>query len=187
MKKLFLAGAIALFGVMNAQKFGLKAGLNIASISNSGVSSKTGFYGGVFVNAPISSQFSIQPELVYSQKGAKGAVYGVTVSENLDYLSVPVMFQYNATPELYLEAGPEFSFLMSGKGNALGQSVNLKDMMNSFDFGLGIGIGYYLKLVNLGFTARYVAGFMDTVKDNSGGNAEKNGVFQIGLAYKFTK
>ncbi len=29
---------------------------------------------------------------------------------NLDYISVPVMFQYKATPEFYLEAGPEFSF-----------------------------------------------------------------------------
>lgn len=32
MKKLFLVGAVALFGAMNAQTFGVKAGMNISNL-----------------------------------------------------------------------------------------------------------------------------------------------------------
>ena len=71
MKKVLLIGAIALFGAMNAQTFGLKAGMNVSSVSESNTKSKVGFYGGVLMNAPIATNFSIQPEILYSGKGAK--------------------------------------------------------------------------------------------------------------------
>jgi len=183
MKKLFLAGALAFFTVGNAQTFGLKAGINVSSLSGAdGTKSKIGPYGGIFMNAPLAESFSIQPELLYNSKGAKEDGSG-DVSINMDYISVPVMFQYNATPQFYLEAGPEFSFLISSKAKGGGESLDLKDEMNSFDLGVGLGAGYYF-VPNFGLTVRYVAGFTDVVKDNSD-DAVKNNVFQIGLAYKF--
>ncbi|MDR2205582.1 MAG: PorT family protein [Flavobacteriaceae bacterium] len=191
MKKLFLVGALALFGAMNAQ-FGLKAGLNIASIDNfaEDQSSRIGFYGGVFYNAPLSSSIKIQPELLYNSKGVKGEGElddegETTASLNLDYISIPVMFQYNVTPEFYFEVGPEFSILASAKYKMLGMSFDVKEGFNTFDVGLGIGAGYYFKPVNLGLTARYTVGFIDTFKDYE--ESSKNGAFQIGLAYKFKK
>lgn len=133
MKKLFLglglvAGTIAF--AQTSPSFGIKAGLNVSSISDDGYEdskSKAGFYGGVFMNASLSEQFSIQPEVLYSQYGAKvtqsyttdiaGTVrkYESSQSRNLDYITVPVMFQFNATPNFYLEAGPEFGFLVGAK------------------------------------------------------------------------
>ena len=64
-----------------------------------GEKSKIGFYAGVFMNAPISSEFSIQPEVVYSQQGAKFKDMGNVTDRklNLGYINVPVMVQYNAT------------------------------------------------------------------------------------------
>ncbi|TXF79081.1 porin family protein [Chryseobacterium sp.] len=186
MKKLFLVGALTLFGAVNAQTFGLKAGVNVSSVSNFAQSkSKIGFNGGVFMNAPLAASFSIQPEIIYSGKGAKydGVV---EVDMNLDYISVPVMFQYNATPKFYFEAGPEFSFLMSGKLKGEGESVDLKDDLNSFDFGIGLGLGYFFT-PNFGINARYVSGITGIIKDNPNDEASKNNVFQIGLAYKFSK
>lgn len=186
MKKLFLVGALALFAAGNAQTFGLKAGMNVSSLSNFDESkSKIGLNAGIFMNAPLAESFSIQPELLYNSKGAKADIDNFDVTFNLDYLSVPVMFQYNATPQFYLEAGPEFSFLMSGKIKADGESEDIKDDLNSFDFGVGLGAGYYFT-PNFGLTARYVAGFSDVVKDNPD-DAVKNNVFQVGLAYKFGK
>ncbi len=47
-------------------KFGLKAGLNVSNLSNMDMNSKAGFYGGAFVNIPVSKDFSVQPEVLYS-------------------------------------------------------------------------------------------------------------------------
>ena len=117
MKKLFLGAAIAMSSLTFAQQFGLKGGMNVSSISADGwddSKAKIGFYGGLFMNAPLAENFSIQPELIYSQYGNKStstSTYTLgnstitsktTGSTNLDYLALPVMFQYNATPEFYL-------------------------------------------------------------------------------------
>ena len=188
MKKILLVGAVALFGALNAQSFGVKAGMNISSVSNLDESkSRVGLNAGVFMNAPLAATFSIQPELLYNSKGVKwdfgSEGSGSTVG---NYLSIPVMFQYNATPKFYLEAGPEFSFLVSAKDKWDGESEDVKEYYKSFDFGIGLGAGYYI-LPNLGVNARYVAGFTDIIKDNESDDSYKNNVFQIGLFYKFGK
>lgn len=185
MKKVFVTAALAMFAVVNAQTFGLKGGLNVSSISNAeDTKAKVGFGGGLFMNAPIAPAFSIQPELLYNMKGVKGD--GVDITLDLDYISVPVMFQYNATPQFYLEAGPEFSFLVNAKGKSQGISVDVKDNINSFDAGIGLGLGYYF-VPNFGLSARYVAGLTEVLKDNPDSKTSANNVFTVGLAYKFGK
>ena len=78
MKKLFLGAAIAMSSLTFAQQFGLKAGMNVSSLSKdasmSDTKSKIGFNAGVFMNAPLAESFSIQPELLYSQMGNKATV-----------------------------------------------------------------------------------------------------------------
>lgn len=201
MKKLFLGAAIAMSSLTFAQQFGIKAGMNVSSLSTEegldDQKSKIGFNAGVFMNAPLAENFSIQPELLYSQYGdkANAIVAGneYSYSRKLDYVTLPVMFQYNATPSFYLEAGPEFGLLVSAKnkvknetsGQTITESDNYKDDLNGFNFGLGLGAGYYFT-PNVGLTARYVAGFTDIYKDGqNSGDAVKNNVFQVGLAYKF--
>lgn len=203
MKKLFLGMAIAASSLTFAQSFGVKGGMNVSSISKDGglsdTSSKIGFNAGVFMNAPIAENFSIQPEVIYNNLGSKvtfGSDNERSYTTNLDYISVPVMFQYNATPEFYLEAGPEFSFLVSAKnklkdGNSSTTSDwtgTAQDNLNTFNFGVGLGAGYWIT-PKLGINARYVAGFTKIGNDdNVIGKAyedSKNNVFQVGLAYKF--
>ena len=201
MKKLVLGAAIAMSSLTFAQQFGVKAGMNVSSLSSdaslSDQKSKIGFNAGVFMNAPLAENFSIQPELMYSQMGDKGTttILGTEYSSarNHDYITLPVMFQYNATPSFYLEAGPEFGLLVSAKnklknesnGNTLAESSSYKDDLNGFNVGVGLGAGYYFT-PNVGLTARYVAGLTDIAKDRpSGSDSVKNNVFQVGLAYKF--
>lgn len=201
MKKLFLGAAIAVSSLTFAQQFGAKAGMNVSSLSTeeglSDQGSKIGFNAGVFMNAPLAQDFSIQPELIYTQYGDKynQSIAGNTISRsrNLDYIALPVMFQYNATPSFYLEAGPEFGLLVSAKNkvknetdnDVISETGNYKDNLNGFNFGLGLGAGYYFT-PNVGLTARYIAGFTDIYKDGqNSGDAVKNNVFQVGLAYKF--
>lgn len=194
MKKLFLGLAVTASSIAFAQekapssssplKLGVKAGLNVATISGGDSKAKAGFYGGLFLNAPIASNFSLQPEVLYNGVGAKAEdLQGFKL--NLSYISVPVMFQYNATPEFYLEAGPQFSFLIDSKLKYQSVSVKANDLIKSFDFGIGIGAGYYFT-PNIGVNARYVAGVTDIGKEVAGTQSEgKNNVFQVGLAYKF--
>ncbi|MCS3869841.1 hypothetical protein J3D55_002757 [Chryseobacterium ginsenosidimutans] len=124
MKKLMLGLAIASSSLAFAQekakastspvRFGIKAGLNVSSINSDDAKAKAGIYGGFFANIPVASSFSVQPELLYNGVGAKNEDFS-DVRLNLDYISVPVMLQYNILPELYLEAGPQFSFAISRK------------------------------------------------------------------------
>lgn len=195
MKKIFLGLALVAGTFAFSQKtstassspvrFGVKAGLNISTLSDSEFNSKAGFYGGVFANIPVAQDFSFQPEVLYSGMGAKAKVDS-DVKANLDYISIPLMLQYNALPNLYLEAGPQFSFLVNSKLKYKSSSTDAKDVFKSFDFGIGLGAGYYFTQ-NIGVTARYVAGLTDVAKNRPDLSEDKakNGVFQFGLAYKF--
>ncbi|MDH6253732.1 opacity protein-like surface antigen [Chryseobacterium sp. H1D6B] len=193
MKKLLLALAVTAGTLVFAQEkakssspiaFGLKAGLNISTISSDDSKSKAGFYGGAFANIPVASSFSVQPEVLYNGLGAKYDGNS-DLKINLSYISVPVMFQYKATPEFYLEAGPQFSFLIDSKLKYQSNSTDAKDLVKGFDFGIGIGAGYYFT-PNIGVNVRYVAGVTDIAKEVAGNQADgKNNVFQVGLAYKF--
>ena len=219
MKKLFLSAAVAMSSLAFAQQFGVKAGMNVSSLSDdaslSDQKSKIGFNAGVFMNAPLAESFSIQPELLFSQMGDKSTstttstVGGSTIerkttgSTNLDYLTVPVMFQYKATPAFYLEAGPEFGLLLSGKSkgdttiktttgsstitSSASGTTDVKDNLNDFNFGIGLGAGYYFT-PNIGVTARYTAGITKVGKTDDNVkyyDDSRNNVFQVGLAYKF--
>lgn len=199
MKKQLLSICIVLGTMAFAQssdgpRFGVKAGSNLSSISGSDTKSKVGFYAGAFVNVPISDALSLQPEIVYSQQGTKAkgdyemATYTIkNMQQNLDYINVPVMVRYNATPEFYLEAGPEFGLLVNAqaKGDINGQTykVNNKDSLRTFNFGAGIGLGYKFT-PNIGINARYVAGLTEIAKINLG-DSSKNTNLQLGMSYSF--
>jgi hypothetical protein len=227
MKKLFLGVAISLGSLAWAQEktgslskspvtFGVKGGMNISSLTdgsddayfNYERKAKIGFNAGVFANIPISDKFSIQPEILYNGLGSKiESTIFFDIPEarmdgketlSLSYLSVPIMFQYNIIPDLYVEAGPEFGFLLGGRSKyELTQTSNLDGssstqsysdkiamrMFNKFNFGIGLGAGYYFTQ-NLAVTARFTAGITDVYKLNTG-DAVRNNAFQVGLAYKF--
>lgn len=201
MKKLFLGLSIAVSSFAFSQQFGLKGGMNISSVSDDGfddTKSKIGYYGGVFVNIPANEMFSIQPEVIYNNLGSevKWTFLGNNYSRklNLNYISVPVMFQFKATPQFHLEAGPEFGFLVSAdtkttRNNSSSSSITELDKndFNSFNMGVGLGAGFDITK-NFGINARYVAGFSDITKPNSdpSTNAKnKNNTFQVGASFKF--
>ncbi|ATN05204.1 porin family protein [Chryseobacterium indologenes] len=197
-------------------RFGIKAGGNSAyfSAQSFGMNSqKLGFHAGAFVNIPISKQFSLQPEVLYNQMGARavnystentvGSVTTKTKGEDkvtMNYISVPLMLQMRPTEKFYIEAGPEFSYFINGKNKGEStvstttggvtttrtesHSEDLdKDQINRFNFGLGLGLGYDITN-NIGISARYVNSL--TKIDKSRPAAENNNrVFQLGLNYKF--
>lgn len=210
MKKLFLSVAVMATSMAFAQSigFGAKAGVNVSNMTNEvgdtetlqDAKAKVGYYAGLFVNVPVGANFSVQPEVMYNNVGQKFdyELLGnkASIKNNLDYISVPIMAQYNIFQGLYLEAGPQFSFLVNQKNkisdidndtvkDAIENALNTgdyKDVYKTFDLGLGIGAGYKV-YKNIGVNVRYVVGLTNDGKaDNT---TIKNNTFQAGVTIGF--
>jgi len=98
---------------------GLKVGVNTAYLVSKGASSdfgfKAGLVAGIFVNVPLNSVFTFQPELLYNQKGTTIRTSTRTTAKiHLDYLEVPVLLKAYLKPPgrspkaAYLLVGPSF-------------------------------------------------------------------------------
>jgi opacity protein-like surface antigen len=208
MKRFFLSViAVIIFGVVNAQdvKYGIKGGLNVSNFSGDtdgvDLKSRLGLNIGAFVEVKLSDKFSIQPEVLYSQQGAKLVItgnfndgYNITSykaadKENLAYINVPVMFKYYAIEKFSIEFGPQIGFLVSEKAKIKAEGITIEESDTEYykkgDFGLNFGAGYdFTESIFVG--ARYNLGLTNigtTAPGNDGKN--HNGVFSLSLGYKF--
>ena len=215
MRKIALLIIMAVCGLsqVRAQDFGVKAGYNYSTFSGetsslSTIEGLSGFYIGGLVELPISDVLSIQPELIFSRQGValrqeiKGFGFNVSINNadiRLDYLNIPVMAKVNLGP-FFLQGGVQFGFLV-GKPELGRYITNVhvgtlldKDSYNSFDFGVGAGLGFNF---NRRFfaEARYTHSLTNVFDPNddyfkasgigSNNNNFKNAVLSIGLGMKF--
>jgi len=190
-------------------KIGVKAGLNIASLTfdenELESSQKTGFTAGIMAEIPLAKNFSVQPEVLYSQQGMKFSYSDIDVANSsykstitLNYLNIPVMLKYYVLKGLSVQAGPQIGILLKSdnkyQDNFLGydnhENYNLSDYTNAFDTSVNLGLGYQFKdkfYVDL----RYNISYSDVFKEaNSNGNYVinsdmRNRVFQITIGYFF--
>src|ERR1700754_1771953 len=119
---LLLVCAVAITTVSQAQvRFGFKGGANLANVTGDieGVKMKIGFNAGAVAKISVTDAFSIQPEVVYSNQGA--TIEELDVKMNLNYINIPVMFQYNVSGFI-IETGPQVGILASAKAKAEGES-----------------------------------------------------------------
>ena len=159
---------------------GLKVGGVLSGQANEGVRLSTDsklkptYLGGIFATVPLSETFSIQPEVLYVNKGFQTTSSGsVTPRYNLHYLSIPIMLRYHILDQLTVEIGPELGYLIDATTNInSGVSFSgspsldqqLLDSYKDLDLALNVGIGYSLAdkwAINL----RYNMGLYDTSKD----------------------
>lgn len=163
-----------------APKLGIKAGVNLSNMYVDEVSDenmKVGLNAGVFAKLPVTRGFSIQPELLYSSKGAKETYHNFIMGEgeyrfNLNYVELPVLAVFNLAKNFNLHVGPYVSYLAG---------VNIKDMkdngtihdvanldaedFNRFDYGLAGGLGIDISNFTLG--ARYNYGLREIGKSGN--------------------
>lgn len=212
MKKFILSLAVlaSAAGAANAQtgiKVGLKGGFNGSTFSGAdskGSEYKAGFAAGGFVNFGVSDNFSIQPELLYSQKGASidnvpyvsGSSSGTngTYKSTLGYLDVPIMFRYNIGEDgkgFFVEAGPQGSFVLhrrdfteDGGGKQIGSSATSTDDLNKVVLGYVGGVGYQITS-GLQLGLRYTGDFTQVYKQQNGAINVHNSVFQFQVGYAF--
>lgn len=172
-----LIAMFALTQTANSQDIaiGIKAGVNLANMTDvEGASpgTRVGAHIGPFVKLPISENFSIIPELLYSMKGSEisESILGLTfeMQTNLDYLEIPIMANYQLDNGLNFELGPYVGILLSAKSTVdilgVSEDLDIKDQMNTVDFGIGLGLGYRLES-GLGFGARYSLGLASLFKE----------------------
>jgi hypothetical protein len=172
-------------------QFGVKAGVNIATLTGSDVSgakTKLGFQGGVLVAVPVTDVVWVQPEVNYSMQGAKGTSNYTDFTLSQNYITVPVLFKYIHKSGIFAETGPQIGFLMSANINSGGNSADVKASYQSVDYGWAFGVGYLLKSINAGIDARYNLGFTNieaNASNNYSNGTTKSSVFQIGIFVMF--
>lgn len=182
--------------------FGAKAGINLANVKTSGSGmnitpdSRTGIAIGAFARFNVNETFAIQPELLYSGKGAKLNLSEEGVSAKsttkLNYLSLPVLAKFYVNSGFNLHAGPQFDFLLSAKedwelsynGNIESGDDDIKDDIKNLDFGFVFGLGYDFSS-GFGLDARYMLGVSELANSPEDGVKTNSKGFQFTLSYVF--
>lgn len=181
-------------------KIGIRAGANLMNMGkiqvldqNYSTDSKVGFQAGLYGDLPMGGGFAFLPEIMYIQKGAKvkETVSGTTGEFNtkVNYLDIPLLIGYKATPELTVFAGPQVSFLLSQKSTGLVNSDPQIESTDTENFskslaGGAVGLGYSLT-PNINLNARYMMDFQKTLKDDANQDKIKNKGFALSLGYTF--
>jgi hypothetical protein len=198
MKKIILSLGIltGLSSAVHAQgiKFGVKAGASLTSLTGSdsdGTKNKFGFNGGFLANFGINDMFSIQPEVLYSNKGSKFDGGQNNLRLALNYIDVPVLAKIaTGSTGLFFELGPQVGFRVAADVKDSNTSVSFKDYTKSVDFGYVGGLGFQVEsgaMIGL----RYNGGFTNIGKNGSffglpttAANT-KNSAFQLYIGYMF--
>ena len=129
MRKLSLVGLAVVVGLFvttdlmaQGTMVGGKAGFNVSDLSfdaapGEAIDTRTDFVGGGFVSFPVGDYFAIQPEVLYTRKGAKisDSEEDVEVEAKVDYVEIPVLLvarlmDQNSSTRPIVYAGPAVSF-----------------------------------------------------------------------------
>lgn len=164
---------------------GLKGGTSFASIElktassmNSNTENRTGFVLGGYATISMSEKLKIQPEFLY--QGMGGSIQNVAFAN--DYASVPILFKYSITDNFYVEAGPQFSLLLSSKS----AGEDIKNKFTSSDFQVLIGASLNLT-DKIGAGVRYGMGMSNIASSSFNQNMNtdiRNKAFMVTVSYK---
>ena len=192
MKKVFLMLAAALISMsaMAQVQFGAKVGFDMTNFWGENVQHgmKPGYQVGVLMEAKLSNNFAIAPEVVFAAQGGQYEILKVDHTFNTNYINVPVMLKFYASPNFSIDFGPQVGFNVYSKHSIEDNAVDFKNDTKTVDFGLGLGATYNIT-ENAFVQARYTMGLTKAVEgleaivyDVDGG---KNGNIQVAFGWKF--
>jgi hypothetical protein len=193
MKKSIVMLVVMLICVSAAQRafsqaqvaIGIKGGVNMAKVDASDVpgslKNKTGFHAGAFGLVKLAN-IGIQPEIIFSQQGAKLKTDVGNFDANIDYINIPVVVKFYLAAGLNLQVGPQFGFLSRAEIDGQDQKESFKNS----DISAALGAGWDLPF-GLTLDARYNLGLSKIDEDDAAFSAAKNQVFQISVGYKLFK
>ena len=205
MKKFFvlIAAAIVCMSASAQVQFGAKVGFDLTHFwgEDAPHGIQPNYQVGLMMEYKFNPHFAIAPEVVFAAQGGKATgdfdddddVIGninVKGTFHTNYINVPLMLKFYATPDFSIDLGPQVGFNVYSKVTASGkvgnieakESMDLKDNTKTVDFGVGLGATY--NLTNNAFVqARYTLGLTNVfdVPDSH----EKNGNIQLAFGMKF--
>ncbi|MBA2499137.1 MAG: PorT family protein [Chitinophagaceae bacterium] len=219
--KIILLGTLMFFSFITLQaqvNFGIKAGptfttwrgdatgsMNEMIDATNGIlktQGKTGFFAGLSATIPLGGIVSIEPAVLYAQKGYqlsgdysidKLDFVGINASAkvNSHYIDIPLLLKVEPSKGFQVFAGPQVSFLvqsdMKVDAGALGfsffkRTMDISDQMNSIDVGLTGGLGYQFTN-GFSVSASYDHG-LNRLDKNENFKAY-NQAFKVGVGFNF--
>lgn len=164
--------------------------------------SRTGFYVGGAVDVPITDGFSIEPGLIYTQRGyglrgnltinaLKIDALNARATSQMHYVDVPVLLKVKPAGGFTIFAGPQVSYLVKNNLRAdvnvlgfslLNTNLDITNQFNRLDVGVTGGIGYESES-GIGVSAAFERGF-NRLDKNQNFRVFNQGI-KVGLTYKF--
>ena len=193
-----------------APRFGILAGLNSATLGGDDVGDddndrRTGLVAGVYLKLPLGTVLSVQPELLYSMKGAAAGSGDDAAALNTDYFELPVLLRADlptgTAVRPYLFVGPTFSLRtrceLEADGGGFQASVDCDDLaaeqpqedtpeFKKFDLGVALGGGVTVGMGTasaLNFGVRYTHGTSSIIDPGDVKNRVLS--FTVGLEIPF--
>lgn len=190
-----MAAAAPLFAQKKVSP-GIRAGVNVATLSNINADFKADFYAGGILSLNLGQRYTLQPELIYTRQGANNVTF-------MDAESGEPTGQENVTIQ-YLSLGVVNKFyFVEGFHGLIGPSLDMKigknfpridfddDDYGGVDLGISLGLGYTLP-IGLTVEGRFKTGLLDAFNNDfflgmfdDPDDVSLNRVFQLGLSYSF--
>mgnify|MGYP002344195161 FL=1 len=158
MKKISCILLFLIFGgLLQAQETALFHGGAYGGIATSQLSGdqlsgfkKAGIYAGAFVNVHLSPKSLLQLELSFIQKGSRAVskFSGLIYHVNLQYIEMPLFYQWRFSKRFALNAGPAAGFLLKNEGierDAYGTFTDERPPFNRFE--LSVTGGLTIKII----------------------------------------
>ena len=202
---ILLVSLFSLAGSVHAQtQFGLRGGLNYTTVEPVGdpvgslynAKYKPTFHIGVFGKIGLSDKLSLNPDLLYTDKGfwsegMENATPAGDATLHLRYINLPVLLGYKVGDKLTFKLGPELGYLLSARSTFDSETINVEYLWeNKLDFGLAAGIDYALS-DKVSLELRYTRGFSSVIGDfidigrpEPSGTSFQNRSLQLSLAYR---
>ncbi len=169
---------------------GLRAGAGLGTTAGAGLSEASmgaamgynlGFHAGVLLNVPIGKTFSIQPEVLYLQNGAKftrtinGTEFVFRTRQNVVQLPLLLKASFGGRTQLYVEAGGfgSYALFVQTTTTAGGQSQQTTTQYTGsagrFEFGVVGGLGVSLPVGKNKFQigGRFTRGLANNATQNA--------------------
>lgn len=160
--------------------FGVKGGLNLATVGGADVSSivksRTGFTAGAYLEVSLPFLFTLQPEALYSTRGfVVEQTYTLAIQPSTfkttytySYLEIPVLVKYSLPipvmkPSLYV--GPDVGILMNAKSRyeepgSPAVDSDVKSTVTSTDYSVVVGASAHVLVADV--DVRYILGLRST-------------------------
>lgn len=170
---------------------GVVGGLNISKKTFKEAKSQTGLYMGLFQDIRLTSEFYIQPRLLFSLGSTKSTKNNLETITKHNYLELHLYASFrlplNDKDHFVLNIGPYVAQGISGKNKTYSNwnvihSRRTFDEIPSFDYGISGGLGYANKNNATYFFLDYIYGLKE-VRDTSRQNSKGHSIsFRVGLA-----